>query len=398
MTAMTLLALAGYAAIGGICWVMMPEGHAAARTTLVGLVIALSLASVVVGMRLARRVLHALADVSQVARAMAAGDLTVRAQVASNDEIGKLAEAANGLNQSLHAMVTQLGAKGAKLAVASEELSSVSYQMSSTAEETSSQASAVSVGAEQVSRSVETAAGAVEEMGMSILEISKSTSEAARVASLAAQEAENTNHTVSKLGASSLEIGNVVKVINSIAQQTNLLALNATIEAARAGEAGKGFAVVANEVKDLAKGTAAATTDISRKIEMIQADTREAILAIGQISQTIQQIKDISNTIASAIDEQLTTTAEIGRNLGEAARGSSEITMGIQNVAQAARDTAAGSGNTQKAAGELARMAGDLRHLTARFRLDLSHGRRGRSMHEPRWDADAADDNLQEAA
>ena len=109
MTAMIVLALAGYVAVGGICWVLMPPGHAAARLTLVGLVLALSLASIVVGLRLAHRVLTALADVSQVARAMAAGDLTVRAQVASDDEIGKLAEAANGLNQSLHGMVTQLG-------------------------------------------------------------------------------------------------------------------------------------------------------------------------------------------------------------------------------------------------------------------------------------------------
>ena len=95
------------------------------------------------------------------------------------------------------------------------------------------------------------------------------------------QTAQAANATVTKLGESSAEIGEVIKVITSIAQQTNLLALNATIEAARAGEAGKGFAVVANEVKELAKQTAKATEDISHKINAIQTDTKGAVEAIG---------------------------------------------------------------------------------------------------------------------
>src|SRR6202042_866320 len=105
-----------------------------------------------------------------------------------------------------------------------------------------------------------------------------------------------TTETMKKLGESSREIGNVIKVITSIAQQTNLLALNATIEAARAGEAGKGFAVVANEVKELAKQTAKATEEISQKIEAIQGVTKGAVTAIGEIGNIIDQTNDISNS------------------------------------------------------------------------------------------------------
>ena len=140
------------------------------------------------------------------------------------------------------------------------------------------------------------------------------------------------------------EIGQVIKVITSIAQQTNLLALNATIEAARAGEAGKGFAVVANEVKELAKETAKATEDISRKIEAIQTDTKAAVDAIGTISGVINQINGISSTIATAVEEQNATTNEMARNVSEAARGSGEITSNIAGVAQAAESTSRGAG------------------------------------------------------
>ena len=131
----------------------------------------------------------------------------------------------------------------------------------------------------------------------------------------------STNETVKKLGESSQEIGNVIKVITSIAQQTNLLALNATIEAARAGEAGKGFAVVANEVKELAKQTAKATEDIGQKIDAIQGDTKGAVKAIEEIGTIINQINDISNSIASAVEEQTVTTNEIGRSVTEASKG-----------------------------------------------------------------------------
>lgn len=260
-----------------------------------------------------------------------------------------------------------LGQKAQTLATASEELTAVSQQMGSSASETSTQAGVVSAASEQVSSNVRSVATSAEEMSASISEIAKNAADAARIATTAVKVARETNNTVNKLGESSLEIGKVIKVITSIAQQTNLLALNATIEAARAGEAGKGFAVVANEVKELAKQTAAATEEISQKIEAIQNDTRGAVKAISEIGNIITQINDIQNTTASAVEEQSATTNEIARNAAEAASGGNEISRNITSVSQAASQTAEGAGHVLESARELAKLASELNLVVEQF-------------------------------
>ncbi len=272
------------------------------------------------------------------------------------------------MRQGLQTLLAQVARDAGSLSSASTELTAVSQQMASNAEETAAQANVAAAAAEQVSKNVVTVSTGIEEMGASIREIAKNAHEAAKVATAAVKVAEKTNATVAKLGESSAEIGNVIKVITSIAQQTNLLALNATIEAARAGEAGKGFAVVANEVKELAKQTAKATEDISRKIEAIQSDTKGSVEAIGRIGQIINQINDFQNTIASAVEEQTATTAEISRNVSEAALGSNEIAQNVTGVAVAARSTTEGAANTKTSADELSRLAVSLQDLVSRFR------------------------------
>ena len=195
-----------------------------------------------------------------------------------------------------------------------------------------------------------------EEMGASINEIAKQASDAARVATEAVAVAESTDVLVRRLGDSSREIDEVIKIISSIARQTNMLALNATIEAARAGEAGKGFAVVANEVKELARDTARSSEKIESNIAAIQADTKEAVTAIGQITSTIHDINDIQTVIAAAVEEQAATTNEIARSVGQAATGSNEIATAITGVAETVTE-------------ELARLAAELLALTRQFQL-----------------------------
>jgi len=307
-----------------------------------------------------------------VVSAAGQGDLTQEIQVSGSDAIGQMGEGLAKFFTDLRQSMGSIGASAMTLASASEELTTVSQQMSANAEETSAQTKVVSGATVQVNQNLQTVATGAEEMGASIKEIAKNATEAAKVASAAVRAAEAANATVTKLGDSSAEIGQVIKVITSIAQQTNLLALNATIEAARAGEAGKGFAVVANEVKELAKKTAKATEDISRKIETIQVDAKAAVDSIGTISEVINQINGISNTIATAVEEQNATTNEMARNVSEAAHGSGEITSNIAGVAEAAESTSRGATDTQKAAQQLVETSTELRRLVEQFKIDDS--------------------------
>ncbi len=308
-----------------------------------------------------------------VVNAAADGDLTREVTIEGEDAIGQMGVGLGQFFQELRVTVGSIAGNASSLGGSAEELTAVSSEMNANAEETAVQANVVSAAAEQVSKNVQTVATGVEEMSASIREIAGNATQAAKVAQEAVKVAENTNQTITKLGESSCEIGKVIKVITSIAEQTNLLALNATIEAARAGEAGKGFAVVANEVKELAKETAKATEEIGQKIDAIQSDTRNAVDAINQISQVIDQINDISNTIASAVEEQTATTNEISRNVAEAAKGSGEIAQNITSVAKAAESTTQGAGNTQQAAAELSRMAAELQQLVSRFKYETLH-------------------------
>jgi methyl-accepting chemotaxis protein len=329
---------------------------------IVGLFVAL-----IAGVVVARQIVRSLSRVKDVCAALADGDLTRTAGLVARDEPGQMGRSLDTAVTRLRQTVGTINGSATSLAGAAEQLSGVTTQIASSAEETSAQAQTVSAAAEQISRSIATVSAGSEEMGASIREISQNAAEAAQVAHEAVGLAATTSASMNKLGESSAEIGNVVKVITAIAEQTNLLALNATIEAARAGEMGKGFAVVASEVKDLAQETARATEDISRRVEVIQADTGGAVTAIEKITQVITRISEFQTTIASAVEEQTATTAETNRSVTEAATGTGDVAQNITGVAEAARLTSEGVNQAQQATSELTRMSSELATVVAQF-------------------------------
>ncbi len=310
-----------------------------------------------------------LRDYSEQLRSSDAKDLSVRLEPRGVLELQDLVEAFNARSAAASAALSGVLEHTRSLTDASERLTKTAGRLETSSRSASVQSSDASSAADSVSGSVSTVAAGTEEMTASIREIATAASRASGVAQEAVQSARLTSGTVAKLGESSALIGEVVKTITSIAEQTNLLALNATIEAARAGEAGKGFAVVANEVKELAQQSAAATEDISQRVESIQQDATDTATALAQITDVIGRISETQTTIASAVEEQTATTNEMSRSVHLAAEGSKGIAGNIAQVASTAGETSAGAQETLSAATEVDEVAGRLRDLVSAYRL-----------------------------
>ncbi len=269
-----------------------------------------------------------------------------------------------GLKRSINSLETTADS----LAASADQLTNVGERMLSGAHATRERSESASKGSQDVHEHVLSVATSAEEMAASAREIAISASKAASVATHAVGVAQSTSTTVSELAESGEAIGKVVKVINSIAEQTNLLALNATIEAARAGEAGKGFAVVANEVKELAKETAKATTEIGDRIEAIQSNTQRVARAIDEIGSVVNQIHSFQATIATAVEQQHSVTTEISQRALGAAESTADIAENTRSVQHAAASTAESAQETQVAARAVASTAFELKRIVSDFR------------------------------
>lgn len=325
------------------------------------------------------------------------GDLTMRLDATSKDEVGELGLWFNTFIEKLQGIVKQIAMNSNNVNSSSLQLSEIAKQLSTGAADTSQRASNVATASEEMSANLNNVAAAMEEsstnanmvasaaeeMTSTINEIAENAERARSVSSDAVNQAKSASEKMGELGDAAQKIGMVTETITEISEQTNLLALNATIEAARAGEAGKGFAVVANEIKDLAKQTAQATLNIKNQIDDVQRTTNSTVQEIDQISQVISGVNDIVATIATAVEEQTVATKEIANNISQASQGiqevnenvsqsstvANEITEDIAQVNLAANGISDRSKEVQVSSDDLQRMSSELNTIVGSFKV-----------------------------
>ena len=307
-----------------------------------------------------------LNEIAAVATALAHGDLRQEIQPKTADDVlGQAFQRMKFLRQTMRQIVN--GAR--QLEAASEKLTAISTDLVADAQQSSQQVSTASANSQEISQNVTEVSATMTEFAASVREISKTIHEVSRVAAATLEIVNSASMLIFNLKASTEEIGDIVRIITNVTQQTRVLALNARIEAARAGDVGKGFAVVASEVKALAQETATSAEDIVRKVDAIQASSKEVTEAVLRLSDGIQQIHELADTIASAVEEQTAAVNEISRNLADTAQGTDQISHAMTAVANVAQHTSAQAVTVQDAAQELRLLAEQLRQSIEQFQL-----------------------------
>lgn len=297
------------------------------------------------------------------------GDLTVSYQYTSKDELGSLVASFNSMVEKVRTTIQDVVNHANNLAASAEEISA------STGE--------VAKGSQQQAEEAGNSSEMVKEMAYAIQQVSKNAEEAAQLSDLTLESATEgggvINRTVegmkdistkiNDLSSKSVQIGNIIEVIDDIADQTNLLALNAAIEAARAGDAGKGFAVVADEVRKLAERSSQATKEITQLIHLIQANTEQSVEAVNNGNDRAHEAGKAFAKIISLVQESASKVNEIAAASEEQAAQSSEVQLAVENIASVSEQTAASIEETAATAGDLAKMAEELNQLTMRFKV-----------------------------
>ncbi len=336
-----------------------------------------------IGILIGRAVVRQVLPIVEIAAKASRGDLTGRVPVTSTDELGQMGSAFNTFLDNLNAMIGQTAQVAHTVAAAAEELSVNGTHVSQASREQASQSTQVASAVEEMSATANEMTRNAQVMAQTSKELSGTAMKGGEVVANSMRGMEAVARTmqvsadrIQDLGQRSQEIGEIIRVIEDIADQTNLLALNAAIEAARAGEQGRGFAVVADEVRKLAERTGKATKEIAGVIETVQAGTKEAVTSMEAGTTEVQVGMDLVNEAGARLNEivdgvQRVTTMvqQLAGSIDEQTQATEQIAGGIQTVAGLSQQNEGSVEQVVAATSDLSRMAAQLQGDLARFQL-----------------------------
>ena len=336
-----------------------------------------------IGIFMGRKVVSRLRPVMEVAERASNGDLSYRVPVVTNDELGQMGVAVNGFLDHLNGMLKKITEVVQTVATSSEELSANGGQVAQASREQSGQATQVasaveemSVTANEMAKNAQVLAETAQEVNQSAVKGGEIVANSIRGMQTVTETMQASAHQINMLGQRSQEIGEIIRVIEDIADQTNLLALNAAIEAARAGEQGRGFAVVADEVRKLAERTGKATKEIAGVIETVQTGTSEAVnsMETGTAEaqngmQLAQHAGERLKEIVEGVGQVANMIHQIAGSTGEQSQVSGQIAQSIQTVATLSQQNEGSVDQVASATGDLARMASELQSSLSHFTL-----------------------------
>jgi twitching motility protein PilJ len=317
---------------------------------------------------------------------LADGDLTTTATV-SEDFTGAIADSINFTIDQLRVLVSQINDTALRVTSASQETQSTALHLAEAAE--------------HQAQEIAGASAAINEMAVTIDQVSSNASESAQVAERSVkiastgaevvqntirgmdtirEQIQDTSKRIKRLGESSQEIGDIVSLINDIADQTNILSLNAAIQASMAGDAGRGFAVVADEVQRLAERASGATKQIEALVKTIQSDTNEAVISMEQTTAEVVRGARLAQDAGVALEEienVSTSLSDLIQNISNAARQQAASAGHVSNtmnvIQEITSQTSAGTTATAGSIGRLAELAGDMQKSVAGFKLPNEH-------------------------
>jgi methyl-accepting chemotaxis protein len=342
--------------------------HSSRITTIVIISISLLL-SIALGYFISQIIARPLSRVVGLVGKVAVGDLREMSDIDTKDEIGQLGGSINAMVLSLRTTVGGIISSANSVAAAAQQISASTEEIASGTTSQANDAQMMNELFKELSEAINSVARNAEqaaEMSNNTLDIAK---DGGHVVRSSIEGMNQVSQQMSRLEEDSNKIGEIIEVIDDIAEQTNLLALNAAIEAARAGEQGRGFAVVADEVRKLAERSGEATKQITAIIKGMQQNTQISVIAVGEGVISTQKTGEAFEHIITMVNQSANKVTEIAAASEEQAAQSSEVLTSIDSISASTEEAAASSEETAATAQSLAQLAEELNHAVAVFKI-----------------------------